>query len=229
MCYVDRTSNYLLFPFEKKLYGYKMSDDELMYGQKDPGPPWLPYFSKSVEWKPFEDSIHWKWERVGESGDILKKVVEFAQGFQPTTESKYVLYFKNMFVLYSRAEEYKEKDNTTVVSAIDAVATMYDDENRLEVAHHAPAMVAMLIAYPEKLSDVLESIKTWEPGMLDAFVNALEKAAPIDDGLKMIQLVDFFAFKYPKYHERLSELSQEMHRAFINEKTLEHKAHMEKR
>jgi len=256
VCYVDRKDDYLLFPFEKKMYGYKMYGYNELNGQKDLGPPWLPHFSKVVEWKPFEDSINWKWERVGESGDILKKVVELAQGFQPktnTAQTLHVLYFKNIFVLYSRAEEYKEKDNTTVVSAINAVATMYDDKTRPEVAHHAPAMVAMLIAYPEKLLDVLESIETWKPGMLDAFVNAmvamliaypdkmvdvlesiktcgmldffanaLEKASTIGSGLEIIRLVDFFALKSQKYHERLSELSQKMHRAFIKEKTLEH-------
>ena len=256
VCYHRKKYNDLLFPFEKKLYGYDM--DRYNNGEK---PAWLPHFETNVDWKPFEDSINWKWERVGESGDILNQVVELAQGFQPktnTVQTLLVLYFKNMFVLYSRAEEYKEKDNTTVASAIHAVARMYD-EKRPGVAHHAPAMVAMLIAYPEKMADVLGSIETWKPGMLDALVNAmvamliaypekmadslesiktcgmldffviaLEKAATIGSGLEMIRLVDFFALKSQQYHERLSELSQKMHRAFIDEKTLEHNKHMGK-
>jgi hypothetical protein len=80
-------------------------------------------------------------------------------------------------------------------------------------------MLGMLIAYPQKIPDVLADVKEWDTETVQAFVSALE-ATPIDSKLRIILLVETFAEKFPQ----LYEVAENMHRACIEELSLKYQS-----
>ena len=170
---------------------------------------WLPY-RQGMRWTPFQTSEMLKWERI-KDGDALKTAIDMAKGFtNPKLEENG---FQKCFLLYSRADEYGHEDNTTVASVIRLVASVK------MCSHHAPAMLGMLIAYPQKIPDVLADVKEWDTETVQAFVSALE-ATPIDSKLRIILLVETFAEKFPQ----LYEVAENMHRACIEELSLKYQS-----
>jgi hypothetical protein len=174
---------------------------------------WFPYFYKEP-WTPFTDSRILKWELIGRDGNALEKAVVMAQGFKGRLHQENG--YQKCFLLYSRADEYEHEDNTTVASVIHDVASLGE-----RGVPHAPAMVNMLIAYPQKIPDVLVHVKEWSDVMVDAFVVALT-TMPIDCELKGILLAETMAETFPRHRESLSVTVEKMHRAFLDNASSTH-------
>lgn len=173
------------------------------------------------EWTPFQDSDVLKWERIGKDRDALEKAIVIAQRFE---QNRFPINgMQKCFLLYSRKKEYGDEDNTTVASLIRYVAS---DQFPQLLLPHAPAMLDMLIAYPQKIPDALIDVEKWKDETVDAVVHALIEK--FDCELRIIHLVETLAQTFPRHYEQLNQVSEQMHHAYVNNMTSKHRSKLKR-